>query len=147
MAARQERSKPISKQLEIRLKASRARVSAKSLLGNAPKYIAKFRGGLCLFRTAGRVELDNNSIQRPIVLNRQNALFARHDAGAQNRAMLASLIETCKLNAVDLQAWLDTYASGHRQRTQTIPDRRTATPEFPNKRVSRTRLTIGGACS
>lgn len=106
MAARQERSKPIIKQLKIRLKASRARVSAKSLLGNAPKYIAKFRGGLCLFRTAGRVELDNNSIQRPIVLNRKNALFAGHDARAQNRAMLASLIETCKLNAVDPQAWL-----------------------------------------
>jgi transposase len=77
MAARQERSKPISKQLEIGLIESRARVSAKSFLGNAPKYIAKFRGGPCLFRTAGRVELDNNSIQRPIVLNRKKCPLCR----------------------------------------------------------------------
>jgi transposase len=132
MAARQERSKPISKQLEIRLKASRARVSAKSLLGNAPKYIAKFRGGLCLFRTAGRVELDINSIQRPIVLNRQNALFARHDAEARNRAMFASLIETCKLNAVDPHAWLtptlQAIVNEHKQsRIDELPPRNSQT--------------------
>ncbi|MDG1459429.1 MAG: transposase domain-containing protein, partial [Pseudoprimorskyibacter sp.] len=57
-------------------------------------------------KKAGRVELDNNSIQRPIVLNRKKALFAGHDAEAQNRAMFVSLIETCKLNAVDPHAWL-----------------------------------------
>jgi len=31
---------------------------------------------------------------RPIALSRKNALFAGHEAGAQNWAMLASLIET-----------------------------------------------------
>lgn len=36
----------------------------------------------------------------------ENALFAGHDAGAQNWAIISSLIETCKLNGVDLQAWL-----------------------------------------
>jgi transposase len=43
---------------------------------------------------------------RPIALNRKNALFAGHDAGAENWAMIASLIGTCKLNAVDPYAWL-----------------------------------------
>ena len=37
---------------------------------------------------------------------RKNALFAGHDAGAENWACLASLIETCKLNGVDPQAYL-----------------------------------------
>jgi transposase len=43
---------------------------------------------------------------RPIALNRKNALFAGHDAGAENWACLASLIETCKLNGVDPQVYL-----------------------------------------
>ncbi len=38
-------------------------------------------------------------------LNRKNALFAGHDEGAENRACIASLIETCKLNGVDPQAY------------------------------------------
>jgi len=69
-----------------------------------------------------RVELDTNAVERtirPIALNRKNALFAGHDAGAQNWAMIASLIETCKLNAVDPHAWmtatLTAIAQGHKQ--------------------------------
>jgi transposase len=56
---------------------------------------------------------------RPIALNRKNALFAGHDAGAENWATIASLIETCKLNAVDpfayLSATLTAIVNGHRQ--------------------------------
>lgn len=43
---------------------------------------------------------------RPIALNRKNALFAGHDTGAENWATIASLVETCKLNSVDPQAYL-----------------------------------------
>lgn len=49
-------------------------------------YIAKY-WGLCIFLTNGRIEIDNNSVERtirPIALNRKNALFAGHDAGAEN---------------------------------------------------------------
>jgi len=38
-------------------------------------------------------------------LNRKNALFAGHDQGAENWALIASLVETCKLNGVDPQAY------------------------------------------
>jgi hypothetical protein len=41
-----------------------------------------------------------------IVLNRKNALFAGHDEGAENWACVASLIETCKLNDVEPQAYI-----------------------------------------
>ena len=41
-----------------------------------------------------------------MALNRKNALFAGHDDGAENWAILASLIETCKLNDIDPQAYL-----------------------------------------
>lgn len=52
-------------------------------------------------------------------LNRKNALFAGHDAGAENWAVIASLIESCKLNSVDpfayLTATLTAIVSGHKQ--------------------------------
>ena len=121
-AARQDRSKLIIEAFEVWLTANRARVSAKSPIGEALKYIAKYWDGLILFLTGGRIELDSNAVERtirPIALNRKNALFAGHDAGAQNWAMIASLIETCKLNAVDPHAWLTAtltaIAQVHRQ--------------------------------
>jgi hypothetical protein len=42
----------------------------------------------------------------PITLNRKNALFAGSDGGGENWAILASLIETCKLSRVNPQAYL-----------------------------------------
>jgi transposase len=122
LAARQERSAPIVADLEAWLAHNRARVAAKSPLGEAPKYIARYWEGLYLFLTDGRIELDNNTVERtirPIALNRKNALFAGHHAGAENWALIASLIETCKLNAVDPHAWLastlSAIAGGHMQ--------------------------------
>lgn len=121
-AARQERSAPIVAEIEAWLAYYRVRVASKSPLGEALKYMAKYWGGLCLFLTDGRVELDSNPVERtirPIALNRKNALFAGHDAGAENWAVIASLIETCKLNAVDPHAWLaktlTAIADGHPQ--------------------------------
>jgi hypothetical protein len=43
---------------------------------------------------------------RALALQRKNALFAGHDLGAENWAIIASLVETCKLNAIDPQAYL-----------------------------------------
>ncbi len=69
-----------------------------------------------------RIEIDSNSVEkiiRPIALNRKNALFAGHDAGAGNWATIASFVETCKLNAVDplafLTARLTAIVKGHKQ--------------------------------
>ena len=36
-----------------------------------------------------------------MTLNRKNALFAGHDEGGRTWARMASLIETCKPNAID----------------------------------------------
>jgi len=43
---------------------------------------------------------------RPVALTRKNSLFAGHDRGAKNWAIVASFIETCKLNSVNPHAWL-----------------------------------------
>ena len=118
----QERSKPIINAFALWLARSRTRVSAKSPTGDALRYIAKYWDGLILFLDDGRIELDNNPVERtirPIALNRKNALFAGHDAGAQNWAIIASLIETCKLNGIEPHSYLSTVlsaiAGGHKQ--------------------------------
>lgn len=68
------------------------------------------------------MEIDNNTVERtirPIALRRKNALFAGHNAGAENCAVIASLIETCKMNGIDPHAWLSatltTIVQGHKQ--------------------------------
>lgn len=122
LATRRERSAPILARIDDWLRHHRARASAKSPLGEALAYIAKYRDGLGRFLTDGRIEIDNNTVERtirPIALNRKNALFAGHDAGADNWGVIASLIETCKMNAVDPHAWLAStlkaIVSGHKQ--------------------------------
>ena len=109
LAGRQERSAALIADMPTWLTHQRARVAGKSPLGEALAYIAKHWDGLCTFLTNGRIEIDTNTVERtirPIALNRKNALFAGHEAGAKNWATIASLIETCKLNAVDPFAYL-----------------------------------------
>ena len=89
----------------------RGRISAKSRLGEQLCYIHRHWEGLQIFLTDGRLEMDANLVAntiRPITLNRKNALFAGHDEGGRTWARMASLIETCKLNAVDPYTWLAT---------------------------------------
>lgn len=122
LQARQSRSASVMAELSQWLTHNRVRLSAKSNLGEAMAYLAKYWDGLQIFLTDGRVEIDNNPVERtirPIALNRKNALFAGHEAGAENWAVIASLIETCKLNKVDPFAWfnatLTAIVQGHKQ--------------------------------
>ena len=106
---RQEKSKPLVAGAQ-----GLARAPAHARLGQSrrspmPSAMAlNHWDGLTRFLDDGRIELDTNIVERsirPIVLNRKNALFAGHDQGAENWACIASLIETCKLNGVDPQAY------------------------------------------
>lgn len=71
------------------------------------RYIELHWDGLAQFLEDGRIELDSNAVERsmrPIALTRKNALFAGDDEGAWNWGVVASLIETAKLNGVDPHA-------------------------------------------
>ena len=60
--------------------------------------------GLIRFLDDGILELDTNPVEnqiRPIALTRKNALFASDETGAENWAMLASLVATCKMSGVN----------------------------------------------
>ena len=108
-AVRQARSRPIVEALEPWLKAKLALISQKSKLAEAIRYALSRWAGLSRFLEDGRVEIDNNVVERairPLALTRKNALFAGSDGGAVHWAVVASLVETCKLNGVDPQAYL-----------------------------------------
>ena len=107
-AIRQQRSKPVVDALKPWLEASLAKVSKGSTLAEALGYGLNHWDGLCRYLDDGRVEIDSNTVERSIrglALTRKNALFAGHDRGAEGWAMIASLLETCKLNRVDPLAW------------------------------------------
>jgi hypothetical protein len=106
---RQERSRPILADLEPWLRAKLALVSQKSKLAEAIRYALSRWEGLTRFLDDGRIEIDSNTVERsirPIALNRKNALFAGSDGGGENWAVVASLIETCKLCGVDPYGYL-----------------------------------------
>jgi len=109
LAVRQQESRPIAETFWQWLARATRRVSPKSRLGEKLAYIAKRKDGLSVFLDDGRVELDTNLVEnrvRPQALTRKNALFAGHDEGGHSWARLASLIETCRLNDIEPQAYL-----------------------------------------
>ena len=120
LAERQARTTPLVEKFRVWLKEQRARVSAKSRLGEALAYIARYWDGLGVFLDDGRVEMDSNAVEnriRPLALTRKNALFAGHDEGAAAWGRIPSLIETAKMNGVEpyayLKATLEAIAAGH----------------------------------
>ncbi len=122
LAVRRTRSTPLVDAFGDWVEDQRARVSSKSPLGEAMRYIFKLWDGLNLFLEDGRIEMDSNPVERairPIALGRKNALFAGHDEGGRNWGVIASLIETAKLNGIDPQAYLaetlTALVDGHKQ--------------------------------
>ena len=108
-AARQERSRPVLAELEPWLRAKLGLISQKTKLAEAIRYALSRWEGLTRFLDDGRIEIDSNTVERsirPIALNRKNALFAGSDGGGENWAVIATLIENCKLSGVDPYAYL-----------------------------------------
>ena len=108
-SVRQERSRPLVAALEVWLHEKLALISQKSTLAGAIRYALTRWAGLSLFLEDGRVEIDSNTVERsvrPLALTRKNALFAGSDGGAEHWAVIASLIETCKLNGIEPHGYL-----------------------------------------
>src|SRR5882762_7386606 len=106
---RQQKGRPLAETFERWLHAKLGLISQKGKLAEAIRYALSRWAGLTRFIDDGRIELDNNAVERairPITLNRKNALFAGSDGGAEHWAVIASLIETCKLLGVEPHAYL-----------------------------------------
>ncbi len=109
VAARQERSATIVRELFTLWQVTLPRVSGKSKLAEALRYAISRRDVFERFLTDGRVELDSNIVERairPQAIIRKNSLFAGSDGGGRTWATVATLLQTAKMKAVDPQAWL-----------------------------------------
>jgi len=108
LAVRQVESKPLVADLHVWFEVQIAKLPARGPTAEAIRYALNHWEGLERFLEDGRIELDTNSVERamrPVALSRKNSLFAGSDEGGENWACLASLIETCKLNGVNPQAY------------------------------------------
>jgi transposase len=120
---RQTRSLPLIEAIKTWLATEFNRIPPRSSLADAIRYALTRWSTLCLFLDDGRIELDNNTVERairPIALSRKNALFAGSDGGAAHWATVASLLATAKLNDIEPFAYLkdilERLSNGHPMR-------------------------------
>lgn len=107
---RRAHTAPLMAELKAALEAELLGRSRASGLAKAIRYTLAHWQGLTRFLDDGRLEVDSNTVERTmrtIALGRRNHLFAGDDGGAQTWAILASLLNTAKLNDVDPFTWLN----------------------------------------
>ena len=108
-ALRQELSAPLMAELHDWLNNQRGRISRNHDLAKAINYMLRRWEAFTRFLADGRVCLSNNAAERTlrcVPLGRKSWLFCGSDRGGQRAAVAYSLIQTCRLNDVDPQAWL-----------------------------------------
>ena len=108
-AARREHAQPLLDELRAFLDTSLSRISGKSTLAQAIRYTLSRWAALSRYTADGRLEMSNNAAERamkPPVLGRKNYLFCGSDAGGQRAACVYTILETCKMNGINPQAYL-----------------------------------------
>jgi transposase len=109
LAVRHELSAPLMAELQEWLSAQLARISRNHDVAKAINYMLRRWDAFTRFLADGRVCLSNNAAERSlrcVTLGRKSWLFCGSDRGGQRAAVAYSLIQTCRLNDVDPQAWL-----------------------------------------
>ncbi|MBW6426139.1 IS66 family transposase [Rhizobium sp. XQZ8] len=109
LIGRRREAGPIMEELKATLIGLCDEVSSKSALGKAIAYTLNHWSGLTAFLGDGRIEVDSNIVERSmksVALTRKNSLFVGNERGGKSFAILASLVNTAKLNGVDPEAWL-----------------------------------------
>ena len=108
-ATRREHAQPLLERLKQFLETELVRVSGKSSLAEAIRYTLSRWMALTRYVTDGRLEISNNAAERamkPPVLGRKNYLFCGSDAGGQRAACMYTIVETCRMNDINPQAYL-----------------------------------------
>jgi transposase len=107
--ARQSRSAAIMRSLKAHLLDLKADISTQSALAKAINYTLKHWTGLTAFLDDGTIEVDSNVVERSmksVALTRKNSMFVGNARGGETFAILASLVNSAKLNGLDPQTWL-----------------------------------------
>ncbi len=106
---RQTRAKPLFDELETWLALQLPKISGKTKLAEAIRYALGRMPKARAYLENGQLELDNNICERsirPVTLGRKNYLFMGSEGGGKAAAIAYTLIETCRMNGVDPEAWL-----------------------------------------
>ena len=106
---RQAKAKPVFDDLEAWLSLQLPKISGKSTLAAAIRYALGRMPKARAYLEDGKLELDNNICERsirPVTLGRKNYLFMGSKGGGDAAAIAYTLIETCRMNSVDPEAWL-----------------------------------------
>jgi transposase len=109
VALRQDKAKPVFNALETWLSLQLPKISGKSTLAAAIRYALGRMPKARAYLENGELELDNNICERsirPVTLGRKNYLFMGSKRGGDAAAIAYTLIETCRMNRVDPEAWL-----------------------------------------
>jgi hypothetical protein len=109
LAARQEKSRPVVDGIRNWLERLKGEVLPKSLLGAAVTYGLNQWEKLTRFLEDDRIDLSNNLAERsikPFVIGRKNFLFCNTPRGAKASAIIYSIIETAKQNALNPYSYL-----------------------------------------
>lgn len=110
---RQKKAKPIlSRIFQI---AKTIKALPKSLLGAAITYLKNNEKYLRKYIEDGRMQISNiltENQMRPFAIGRKNWLFVGNEESANKSALLYSLIQSCKINNLDIRKYL-TYVLNH----------------------------------
>lgn len=108
-AARQKYAVPLLNEMHAWMLESLSQIDNKSDLAGAFNYSLNRWEGLCRYTRDGRLEIDNLIAERSIRgmgIGRRNFLFFGSDSGGERAAIIYSLVESCKLNHIDPQRYL-----------------------------------------
>ena len=109
VALRQDKAKQVFDDLEAWLSLQLPKISGKSTLAAAIRYALGRMPKARAYLENGKLELDNNICERsirPVTLGRKNYLFMGSKGGGDAAAIAYTLVETCRMNSVDPEAWL-----------------------------------------
>jgi transposase len=109
LAVRQERSVPVLDRLEAFLREQRGGALPKSQYGQAINYVLNHRDELRRFTEDGRLEIDNNTVERTLrlcAISRKNWLFVGSDWGGETAAIGFSILAGAKRHRIEPWAYV-----------------------------------------
>lgn len=109
LRVRKEQSAPRLASLESWLREEGAKLSRSAKVREPIDYMLTRWDRFAAFLEDGRICLTNNAAERALrgfALGRKSWLFAGSERGADRAAVMATLIQSAKLNDIDPQAWL-----------------------------------------
>ncbi len=110
LRVRQQHAVPVLDALRAWMIEKAARTEKKSELAEAFNYVLGNWEAFVRYTQDGHLEIDNSAAERSIRgmgVGRRNYLFFGSDSGGERAAIIYALIETCKLNHIDPQRYLE----------------------------------------